>query len=190
MLPMLKIRNISTIDSNVDYCVQLVKTHDYENFLVGLMIARKHRASFYTIKAFNIEIAMIKDQSKGNSNTGRLRFKWWQDVIEEIYNSNSEPKNPVGAAMATMVRDKGITRRWFQNVIEARQKDLYVAQPSTLSELEDYCERSHSSLLYMLLESMQINDENTEYMASHVGVGYGLTVLLRGTIHHLANVSH
>jgi phytoene/squalene synthetase len=53
-----------------------------------------------------------------------------------------------------------------------------------LDELEDYAEKAHSSILYLLLESMNIKDENLEYIASHVGVSYGIMILLRGFAYH------
>jgi hypothetical protein len=97
--------------------------------------------------------------------------------------------NPVATALAECITEHNITRRWIENVLSVRQKDLYISQPSTLSDLEDYAEKAHSSLLYMMLESMRVTDEQTEYMASHVGVSYGICTLLRGTLYHMTNVS-
>lgn len=58
----------------------------------------------------------------------------------------------------------------------------------TMDELELYAENSHSSLLYLMLESLQVKDENTEFIASHVGVCKGLITLLRGHIFHISQV--
>jgi phytoene/squalene synthetase len=57
---------------HIEHCIQLVRDHDYESFLIGLVVPRQHRNAYYTIRAFNVEIASIKDQVKGNSNTGRV----------------------------------------------------------------------------------------------------------------------
>ena len=54
-----------------------------------------------------------------------------------------------------------------------------------MGDLEDYAEYSHSSILYLILESMGIgNDESTNYLASHIGVASGISRLLRGYIYH------
>ena len=70
-----------------------------------------------------------------------------------------------------------------------RQKDLTGAQPDTLTDLEDYAEDGHSSVLYLLLEALGVRDQESEYAASHIGVCSGITTILRGFPHHAANVS-
>ena len=57
-------KNASTA-GNLEYCVNLVKKHDVENYLIGAFhIPRKYRASFFAIHSFNIEIALIRFQGK------------------------------------------------------------------------------------------------------------------------------
>jgi hypothetical protein len=51
--------------SNLEYCVDLVKKHDLENYLIGtLHVPREFRASFFSIHSFNIEVALIRSQGK------------------------------------------------------------------------------------------------------------------------------
>ena len=50
-----------------DYCINLVKTHDYENYLIGLLVPPEKRGVYYAIRAFNIEIATIRDQVPSQS---------------------------------------------------------------------------------------------------------------------------
>lgn len=59
---------------------------------------------------------------------------------------------------------------------------------STMDDLEDYAEYSQSSLLYLTLESMGVKDENTEFIASHLGVCKGILTLLRGHPVHQTQV--
>ena len=55
----------STSRAHLEYCVELVKKHDFENYLIGaLHIPRRHRTAFFTIHSFNIEIALIRSQGK------------------------------------------------------------------------------------------------------------------------------
>lgn len=58
----------------------------------------------------------------------------------------------------------------------------------TMDDLESYAEYSQSSLLYLLLEAMNIKDENAEFAASHVGVCKGIVTLLRAQHHHQTQV--
>jgi hypothetical protein len=51
--------------ANIEYCVDLVKKHDLENYLIGtLHVPRQFRASFFAIHSFNIEVALIRSQGK------------------------------------------------------------------------------------------------------------------------------
>ena len=59
---------------------------------------------------------------------------------------------------------------------------------NTMNDLELYAENSHSSQLYLMLEALQIKDEHTEFIASHVGVCKGLITLLRGHMFHISQV--
>ena len=169
--------------------MELVKQHDFDNYLVGLLVPSQYRHSFYAIRAFNVEIATIKDQANNNVMAGRIRFQYWRDILDDIYNGKDFPvstamNQPVVYALYKHINELNLTSRWFQRSIEARQSDLSVERYETLDDLEDYAEKAHSSILYLILESMSIKDENVEYIASHVGVSYGIMILLRGFAYH------
>ena len=60
---------------------------------------------------------------------------------------------------------------------------------NTMEDIENYAEYSHSSIIYLILEAMGVKpDENTEFVASHVGVCRGITTLLRSHHFHLSQV--
>lgn len=76
---------------------------------------------------------------------------------------------------------------WMQH----RFQDMMTpADFATMDDLEDYAEYSQSSLLYLTLESMGIKDENTEFIASHLGVCKGILTLLRAHSVHQTQVSY
>lgn len=50
----------------------------------------------------------------------------------------------------------------------------------TYDDLEDYAEKAHSSLIYLILQMMQIGQQDVHYVGSHVGVCTGIVTLLRG----------
>lgn len=57
-----------------------------------------------------------------------------------------------------------------------------------MDELEEYAEHAHSSINYLTLELLGIKDDDAAYIASHIGVSFGICALLRGFSHHSANV--
>lgn len=169
-----------------DYCVELVKQHDFDAYLAGLLVPKDSRSAYFAIRAFNVELAMVRDQINNNPMAGRIRFQWWRDTIRNIYegDGSAASQQPVATALRSHIDDKSLSSHWFERSIDARQNDLGGAQPQTLDELEDYAEQGHSSILYLLLESLGVRDQESEYAASHVGVCSGITTILRGFPHH------
>jgi NADH dehydrogenase [ubiquinone] 1 alpha subcomplex assembly factor 6 len=113
---------MSNHDGNLRYCIDQVKNYDYDNYLGGLLIPKRFTESYFAIRAFNIEIATIKDQSHSNTMAGRLRFQWWSDAIDEIYSKKvtSKMSHPVVSLLSSIIRDQSLSKRWFERSIEAR----------------------------------------------------------------------
>jgi NADH dehydrogenase [ubiquinone] 1 alpha subcomplex assembly factor 6 len=173
------------VSSNAQFCVDLVKESDYDNYLCGLLLPRDKRRSFFAVRAFNCEVAHIKDIVHGNAMTGAIRFQWWTDQIERIYaGQTNSADHPVVQELVLTVEKHELTKRLFTRCIDARQRDLTVTRPETLSDLEDYAEGAHSSIIYLLLQILGVNSTQADYTASHIGVCSGLTTLLRGTAFH------
>ena len=202
--------------SDHDYCLKLVKKHDFENYLCGLIWPQQLQPGYFAIRAFNVEIATIKDQIKENNNVmaGRMRFQWWRDALEHIGGASQiEDGTSVDAAQEHPVlnqlkrlrilgTDGPVHSRWLSRSLEARCNDLQVNQYDSLEEVEQYAEQSSSSLLYALADTLRAGDvaettdfdehrhfyrsEQMEFCLSHVGVASGLTLLLRGLPVHLA----
>lgn len=194
-------RGLSSSSTSDKYCVDLVKQYDYENYMIGNLFPAATQRGYFAIRAFNVEIATIKDQTNNNPLTGRMRFQWWKDAIKDIYsrkqivkstNIVSSPiagvKNqPVLESLTECIMENELSLRWFEHAIDARQKDLAGEVPQRLSDLEDYSESAHSSIMYLLLELLKVKHENSEYIASHIGVCVGIVTILRSFHYHKSN---
>ena len=181
----------STNTSASQFCMDLVKEHDYDNYLCGLLLPKSSRQAYFAIRAFNCEIARIKDTVKGNVMTGAIRFTFWNDMFDAIYagnltstSSKLSDNSPIVQELVIAIENHNLTQRLFGRCIEARHNDLHNTRPETLADLENYSELAHSSILYLLLQIMNIDNRNAEFVASHVGVCSGLVTLLRGTAFH------
>ncbi len=119
-------QRMSTLGKQFDsnkYCMNLVKQYDYENYLVGLLFPKGSRDAFFAIRAFNVELAVIKDQSNNNALAGRLRFQWWRELLEKVYSKDSMSmyeQQPVAQALAFSIQRHNLTARWFERSLEAR----------------------------------------------------------------------
>ncbi|CAM9668506.1 unnamed protein product, partial [Heterosigma akashiwo] len=101
-------RQFST-DSNPDdqerqanrHCLDLTREKDYENYLCGLRLPADIRPTFFALRAFNVELACIKEAVHGNIQTGTMRLQFWEDTCEEIYQDSPKAvgTNPVVRAL-------------------------------------------------------------------------------------------
>lgn len=203
------------------HCVDLVRDRDMEGYLCGLLMPSRARRPYFAIRAFNVELASVKDggaigrsnrrQSGGehfgtdSSLASRLRIQWWRDALGEIYGDDDEDEatrvgeepsvggflassmsasrkhNPIVRELGRAVRESGLTRRFLERMVAAREADLDVSQMATLREVMQYGEDTSSSLLYLSLECAGVRERDADVVASHLGVGLGLVTALRST---------
>ena len=167
------------------------------------------REAYFALRAFNVEIASIKDAGmlvagRSRARTGqntdddgfgdstlasRLRMQWWNDAIKGIYEDYYEPDsqdpllrslvssrkhNPTLRSLGRAIKTHGLTHRFLKRIIDAREADLDVSQYESLRDMARYGEDTVSNTLYLALESVDVRDEESELVASDVGVGLGV----------------
>lgn len=117
-------RCVST-DAALQHCVELVKKHDFDSYLAGLLVPREKRGAFFSIKAFNVETAMIKDQVRNNIIAGKMRFNWWMTAVESInIEEDIIPADvllqPVAQSLIASLKEKTVNKSWFHRSLESR----------------------------------------------------------------------
>ncbi|CAH0514488.1 unnamed protein product [Peronospora belbahrii] len=168
-----------------------VRKLDYDGYICGLLLPVKTRPSYFAIRAFNAEIATIKDSAHSNQITGKIRIQWWRESIYNLYKrslttSNERPEHStlLLRGLDKAIQEHDLTWRWFERLLDARDLDLDRDEVQNLRELEIYAEQTASSLLYLTLECLGVRDDTADQVAGHAGVTIGLATLLRGTAYH------
>ncbi|KAF7646854.1 hypothetical protein LDENG_00181380 [Lucifuga dentata] len=164
---------------NEKYCLELVRSRDYDGFVCSLLLPEEARRSSLALRAFNVEVAQVKD-SISQKTIGLMRMQFWKTAIEEIYRDDP-PKQPVSIELWRAVRKHSLTKRWLQRIITEREKDLDDRAYRNLKELETYSENTQSSLVYLLLECLGLKNIHADHAASHVGKAQGIITCLRAT---------
>ena len=77
-MPHVKEYNINNLITNPR------RQRDYEGYLCVPFYPRHLRDVEYAIRAFNVELASIRE-SVSNPNTGKMRMQFWKDTIDKIY---------------------------------------------------------------------------------------------------------
>ncbi|XP_067392904.1 NADH dehydrogenase (ubiquinone) complex I, assembly factor 6 isoform X1 [Emydura macquarii macquarii] len=166
----------------VRYCVELLRKRDYEGFLCSLLLPAESRTSAVALRAFNVELAQIKD-SITQKTIGLMRMQFWRKAVEDIYCDNP-PHQPVAIELWKAIKRHNLTKRWLLKIIDEREKNLNDRAYLNIQELETYAENTHSALLYLTLEMLGVRDIHADHTASHIGKAQGIVTCLRATPYH------
>ncbi|XP_023931837.1 NADH dehydrogenase (ubiquinone) complex I, assembly factor 6 [Lingula anatina] len=177
-------RSSGTYSSNSDenYCVDLVRKHDYENFLCTLLLPESYRSAAFAIRAFNVEIAQVRDVVT-DKKVGQMRMQFWKDSIERVFQGNP-PESPICLQLARELETKKFSKAWFKRIIEKRDAQLSDQGFKSIAELEEYAENTVSSIQYLLLQAAGVEDIHADHAASHIGKAVGIVTALRSVPYH------
>ncbi|XP_067887658.1 NADH dehydrogenase (ubiquinone) complex I, assembly factor 6 [Heterodontus francisci] len=164
------------------YCMQLVRNRDYEGFLSSLLLPPEFHSSVFALRAFNVELAQVQD-FVSQKTIGLMRMQFWKQLIEDIYSDNP-PHQPIAIELWKAVRKHKLTKRWFQRIIDEREKNLNEKAYKNIQELESYAENAQSSFIYLMLEVLGVKDIHADHAASHIGKAQGIVTCLRATPYH------
>ncbi|XP_062320962.1 NADH dehydrogenase (ubiquinone) complex I, assembly factor 6 isoform X2 [Osmerus eperlanus] len=172
-------KSSTDLQHNEKYCIDIVRSRDYDGFVCSLLLPEEARRSSLALRAFNVELAQVKD-SVTQTTIGLMRMQFWKAAIDDIY-KDDPPLQPVSAELWRAVRKHYLTKRWLLRIITEREKDMEDRAYRTLQELETYSENTQSSLLYLLLESLGVKNVHADHAASHIGKAHGIVTCLRAT---------
>ncbi|XP_002735300.2 NADH dehydrogenase (ubiquinone) complex I, assembly factor 6-like [Saccoglossus kowalevskii] len=174
--------NSTNASTNEHYCMDVVKKHDYENFLCTLLLPKNARTATFALRAFNVDVATVKDNTS-DIKIAQMRMQFWKETINEIY-QGSPRQTPIACELHRAVASHKLSKRWFSRIIEERERNLHDKAHASLEDVENSAEKTTSSLLYLILETLGLKDVNADHAASHIGKSHGIVTLLRSTPHH------
>ncbi len=93
--------------------------------------------------------------------------------------SAASPANPVVHALAHAISQSSLTKGWLTRFLDARMAQIEAPQPASVAAVEHAAEHIHSSLLYLLLESVGVKHVDADHVASHIGIAAGIVTSLR-----------
>jgi phytoene synthase len=157
-----------------DHCQELVANADKDRFLSCLFAPVDARPHLFALYAFNVEIARIRE-TVSEPQIGLVRQQWWLDTVDGIYASRT-PDHPVAQALAHAIAKGDLPKHALQNLIIAREFDIYDDPMPTLSGLEGYLGETSSSLIQM---AALILGKGAAEAAGLAGVAFGLAGVLR-----------
>ncbi len=157
-----------------DHCQELVAKADKNRFLSCLFAPMEARPHLFALYAFNVEISRIRE-TVSEPQIGLVRQQWWLDTIDGIY-AGRTPDHPVAQGLTQAITKGDLPKHALDNLIIAREFDLYDDPMPTLSDLEGYLGETSSSLIQM---AALILGKGAAEAAGLAGVAFGLAGVLR-----------
>lgn len=156
---------------------KMVERYDRDRFVTALFAPPERREDLFTLYAFNIEIARIRE-TVSEPMLGQIRLQWWQETLDKVC-GGAHAGHPVADDIAQLIRRQSLPKPMFDRLIEARDLDMQDQPPDSLAQLKLYVEDSSAILSALAALILGGDDEATQEAARHVGQAWGLVGLLR-----------
>jgi NADH dehydrogenase [ubiquinone] 1 alpha subcomplex assembly factor 6 len=156
----------------------ITRRHDRDRFQTALFAPAARRETLFALYAFNHEIARVRE-SVTQPTLGHIRLEWWRENLAAAFETGPVRRHPVVEALAAAIRERKLTRAYFDRLIDARGADFDADPPANLAALEEYAAATSSTLVLLALEALGVGGPAAAAAGHHVGIGYALAGLLR-----------
>jgi phytoene synthase len=106
-----------------------------------------------------------------------LQIAGWRSELEAVYTGT--PTLPQGVALQPFVREFGLPRVHFEQLIEGVEMDLVCSRYQTFDALSEYCRRVASAVGLICLEIFGYRDPGSKAYADTLGMALQLTNIVR-----------
>jgi 15-cis-phytoene synthase len=166
------------------HCEKLVRAGDRDRFLSALFAPSAHRPAIFSLYAFNLEIARIREAARGPL-AGEIRLQWWHDVLLGEERGSEAAGHPVATALLATAAKYPLDRRYLTALVEARRFDLYDEPMQTMSALEMYADAATGNLIALCAQILEAgSNTGLGMLAHHAGVAQALAGLLNAISIH------
>lgn len=166
------------------YCREQVMRHDRDRFRTVLFAPPDSRSDLCVLYAFNLEVAKIPE-TVSEPMLGALRLQWWRDTLDEAYRG-APRRHAVATPLAATIAAHGLTRAYFDRLLDARAHDMDESGFGTMAAMTAYAEDTAGALLRLALETLGARDTSADAaVADHLGAAWALTGLLRALPYRL-----
>jgi phytoene synthase len=158
------------------YCTALTKRSGSNFYYSFFFLPAARRDAMYTVYAFCKEVDSAVDDAPPGSDP-RAAVRQWRAEVAAIY--GGVPTHPVAVSLAGHVRQLGIPREYFDELINGVEMDLATMRYATFDELSRYCYRVACVVGLICLHVFGTADPRAKDYAVNLGMAFQLTNILR-----------
>jgi 15-cis-phytoene synthase len=163
---------------------RIARSGDPDRALSALFAPRNIRADVLALYAFNVELARIAEQVT-EPELGAIRLQWWREALA-CARSGGSTGHPVADAMGDLQRRRALAPDRIERLIDARNFDIAGRIMPDWNALETYLHDTAGALFALAASCAGVSRALLEPAASHAGLAYGLTGLMRALPVHAA----
>jgi squalene synthase HpnC len=131
-----------------EYCRKLARSH-YENFSVASwFLPSRLRQHFFNVYAY-CRISDDLGDEVGDAAASLQLLDQWETELNACYDGH--PRHPVFVALAETVREFGIPKHEFADLLTAFRQDQTVGRYETFTDLLGYCKNSANPVGHLVL---------------------------------------
>jgi len=154
------------------YCETLARRH-YENFpVVSFLLPRTLRPHFFALYAYCRWADDLGDEVPEDTLSLRL-LNWWESGLNALFDGQM-PQHPVFLALTETIREFGIPRSIFADLLTAFRQDRVQKEYTTREELLGYCRCSANPVGRLILYLTQTADEEAFRLSDAICTGLQL----------------
>ena len=143
---------------NYEHCAALVREFDRDRFLATLFAPAEHRDALFSLYAFNVEIARVRELAR-QPLPGEIRLQWWREMLSGERDGEAAA-NPVAAALRETLGRYGFVGTPLLELIDERLFDLYDEPMANVGALELYAIRTQSPI-FAMAAGIRAKQDNT-----------------------------
>jgi squalene synthase HpnC len=146
------------------YCERLAKTH-YENFSVATwFLPSRLRQHFYNVYAY-CRISDDLGDEVGNAEQSLELLDHWEAELNACYTGS--PRHPVFVALAETVKQFGIPKHEFSDLLTAFRQDQTVSRYERFNDLLGYCRYSANPVGHLVLYLCGYSDSERQQLSDY-----------------------
>ncbi|RFA27748.1 hypothetical protein CAI21_14085 [Alkalilimnicola ehrlichii] len=160
----------------LEYCRSKAAPPASSNYYAVYFADRQRQPALLAVLAYQAELADIAREVKERS-VAEVKLNWWRQELGFAFDSKG--RHPISQALQQPIKEFGLEKEPFAEIIEAVAMDLEYGSYPSFRELSVYTHRMGTSLTQLMAEVCGYRDKATLRHAHHLGVALLLTRQLR-----------
>lgn len=159
-----------------EYCQHKTQHSGSSFYYSFLFLDKTQNQAMTALYAFCREVDDVVDECH-DPMVAEGKLQWWREEIAQLFTGT--PSHPVCLALKNSLKHYPLQQRYFLELIDGMQMDLYQQRYSHFDDLSAYCYRVASVIGLLSIEIFSYQHKSTQQYAHDLGIALQLINILR-----------